>query len=139
MLKGLRTLLAFLAVAVFACGNALSVMTEASEHALELHANSAFQFVVHAHGHDHVSDANHAAHLSPSTDTCQGLGCGADEHPGQPCCHVHAHCCVSSVFPPSQLAFGTPSMRRIEQALLASALPVGAVVNPLLRPPRAAV
>lgn len=139
MLKGLRTFLALLAVAVFACGNVLSVMAEASEHAMGPHKSITSEGLIHSLGHGHVSAAGHAEDLIQSAETCEGYGCDTDENPGQPCFHVHAHCCDPSVFQSSEIALASPTMRNIEQALFDHALPDGAVVNPLLRPPRATV
>jgi len=136
MLKRLRAVLACLAVAVLACGNALNSVAEATEHPVGLHMMGASQVLIHSHGHNH--DTAHLGDLSQSSGTCQGAGCDTGEHPGQPCCHVHAHCCVSGGFLPSDLSVSGPAMRQIEQSLIANALPDGAIVNPLLRPPRAA-
>jgi hypothetical protein len=141
MLRFLRTVLALLAVAVFSCGNALSVMAEQGEHGQGAHTGAAPHLLVHAHGHDHEHDpaAHHTHDVNQSVDVCQGSTCAPDDNPENPCCHVHGHCCVSGGFVPSSPAYQTPELRRTELAISQYALPSGAIVNPLLRPPRATV
>lgn len=144
MLRTVHQLVIWALVAVIACGNGLSYAATANGHveADLAHLTSA---VISAHHHEHTSPHGHdhasGEHQLPVGDLgdCGQANCSPDEAPGEPCCHVHAHCCMSV----ATLHSAAPAPSRVvrESAMLfdlGAAVPLGAISYPLLRPPRAA-
>lgn len=140
MASAVRTFLGILMVAVLACGNPLSALAEAVEHiGVEFSHTISQNAGSHTHHHDH-SQAPGTVDIAGSglaANDCYAGACHPEDQPGEPCCHVHAHCCGSSGFLPSQ---ALPHQQRfviaIRMAFVREAVPLGAIVYPLLRPPR---
>lgn len=139
MLKCLRTMLVLVAIAAFACGNALNALAEVSGHLNGgvVTLTTAGHAHVHTSGHSHDTttdqDGVHTA------DACQGSVCEADEHPDHPCCHTHAHCCGFAGFLPAPFHFSALTSSGQYLAHFDGAVPLGGIVYPLLRPPRLTV
>jgi hypothetical protein len=139
MRRRIRTVLAWLMVAVIACGNGLSISAEAAGHMV----NGLTHVVSTGDGaHQHVSAHRHAGAERVAAAELNG-GCGAAQcapadHQEEPCCNVHAHCCVSIGFVPScaGLVLLVPEDQR-HYAFVATLLQTG-MIYPVLRPPRRA-
>lgn len=131
----MRQLIAFLAVAVFAAGGALSaaasVVKEPPAHAVHVHDHG----TAHGHGAQHSHHYDDAADVASTADHSQEDG-GCD-HPHHPCCHAHASCCVSALAPAADRQ-PQPTLAWVTFAGGFDVLPSGGMPNPLLRPPRAA-
>lgn len=166
MLKTLRLLVIRALVAVIACGNGLSFAASAMQHITvqDTATNvagiaasvspAAHDHSQHHHSqpssHDHHAMAAHSSAPDPSAisdhsamtepEPCNGANCLTDDQPSEPCCHTQGHCCLSFVtLPPA-----ANDLERVQRdsAMLFDAgqsVPPGAIIYPLLRPPRAAV
>ena len=140
MARAVRKFFGILLIAVLACGNPLSAIADAVEHVgAEFSHASSQNAGSHKHRHDHsqTSGMVDIAGSGLAANDCYAGACHPEDQPGEPCCHVHAHCCVSSGYLPSQ---GLPYQQRVviatRMAFAREALPLGAIVYPLLRPPR---
>ena len=132
MVKRVQKLLALVAIVILALGNALNLAAGASEHSNAFVHDSAM-------GTGHTHQPGHAAHLAltiDARDVCAAGGdCSPVDHSTQPCCHVDAHCCSATGFVPEQSKLPLPAIVSGRYAPAASALPLGSLHYPLLRPP----
>lgn len=139
MLKRLRTVLVLIAIAAFACGNALNAMAGAAEPLGSVNGRMAAAAHTHVHTSGHAHDAMADVATDHSTSACQGSLCDAGDHPDSSCCHIHAHCCGFAGFLPVPLILAALTSSGQYFAHFDGAVPLGGIVYPLLRPPRLAV
>lgn len=144
MFRTVRQVVIWALVAVIAFGNGLSYAATANRH-LEADFTHPAIAVSSAHHHEHTSEYSfdHASGERQlqvaDLGICSQAHCSPDEAPSEPCCHVHAHCCMS-VATLHSAAAAAPRVVRESAVLfdLGAAMPLGAISYPLLRPPRAA-
>jgi hypothetical protein len=145
MRRRIRTVLACLLVAVLACGNGLELYAGTAEHLTAGHLTTGLgnatssAVVAHGQGRDHNHHHSSTAKVVTVASVCGDVPCSDGNGPNAPCCHVHAHCCVTMGFAPSQMSPFLSAGSNTKFAMPSEALPPGAMIDPVLRPPRRAV
>ncbi len=142
MFRTMRQMVIWALIAVIAFGNGMSVPATADDHSLAdfAHVASAGS-AAHSHASHSVDEHSLSGVHIPSSDVgkCNHLSCVPDEPSGGPCCHVHAHCCISLA---TLYSDASDEARLLHESAmlfdLGAAVPLGAISYPLLRPPRAA-
>jgi hypothetical protein len=143
MLRMVRQMVIWALVAVIACGNGLSLAATANDHIEEDFSHVANAVgAVHHHKHtSNLGDSSSSARRqlqASEIGNCNQMSCVPDEAPSEPCCHMHAHCCVTLIVLTAANNEAGRVLRESAAHFDSSAtVPLGAISYPLLRPPRA--
>jgi hypothetical protein len=135
MFKRARSQLAWLMVAVLVCGTGIGAFASVHDQLTTGHFKS-IGAAGHS-GHDHELDHQHSVvTITDANGACSTVACQPGDHPEEPCCAVHAHCCVSIGFIPAAAGLLLLDHTSLRHSRLAQTFLVGDLLYLVLRPPR---